>query len=305
MNAPARRWTGKSRGPLWGHLFFYYATRVTGLWFAYFSLFFPVAYYVLTMHDARQASFHYLDRVLGKAPWWKRWARTYWHFFQYSRTALDALVLGARGTGAFSLIHDGIENLRDAARTGNGVIFLTAHVGSWTVAARLIDELTGAKFAVTALEADEAKMQEFFRNAHGEAPRVISIGADPLSSIELIHALRDGYAVALQGDRSVGPRVVRVPFLGSMAEFPAGPFLIASLARVPIVVTFAAQSGWRKYHFTGFPPFDVKLDRSFPMEPQLEEAVKKYVARLEDAVRKHPYQFFNFFEFWPEDVKAG
>src|SRR5687768_5248238 len=71
-----QRWTGRSRGGRLGHWFFRQAVRWLGLGAAYAALYPVVLYFLLAAPAARRASMAYLDRALGEARGWSRWARS-------------------------------------------------------------------------------------------------------------------------------------------------------------------------------------------------------------------------------------
>ena len=100
--------------------------------------------------------------------------------------------------------------------------------------------------------------------------------------------------------------MVRVPFLGREAVFPAGPILLANALKVPVVLFFGLYMGGNRYqeHFELFAD-EINLGRaSRPAE--LQAWVTRYAARLEHYCRLAPYNWFNFFDFWgaPQEESA-
>ena len=102
----------------------------------------------------------------------------------------------------------------------------------------------------------------------------------------------------MQGDRTVDARVVRVPFFGTLAAFPVGPFILAAMSGCPLIVTFSAQVGARSYAFVADPPRTYRFERGKTRDAQLEAWAASYARRLEELVKEHPYQWFNFYDFW-------
>jgi lauroyl/myristoyl acyltransferase len=114
----------------------------------------------------------------------------------------------------------------------------------------------------------------------------------PAIGLELLAALRRGEVVAVQGDRALGTRGdVSIPFFGRPAPFPLGPFLLARAARVPIVPAFCVLDGDDRYAVQVAKPMTVERGEE-------EAAARAWVAALEDVVREHPTQWFNFFDVW-------
>lgn len=119
-----------------------------------------------------------------------------------------------------------------------------------------------------------------------------------MASIAIARALRAGEVVALQGDRCVDYRVIWCPFLGEPAPFPMGLWLLAGAAQCPVVAAFGSRLEGGRYRFQAFPrPAQEGRGR-----PAAEAKARWYVRTLEDWVRKTPYQWFNFCDFWTVPV---
>ncbi|MCI0669453.1 MAG: lysophospholipid acyltransferase family protein, partial [Myxococcaceae bacterium] len=301
------RWTGKSRGGVVGHWIFYQLTRWFGIRPAY-ALLYPVSlYFLLVLGTGRRASMQFLERALGPTHWAGRLARTYRHFLAFARTLVDRFVLSLHGPGLFRLEENGLHHIRTAAAEGRGAILLTAHMGNWDIAAGLLGDVS-ADVAVVAFRGEQERLARFLEKAHGRGPRVIAVGDELLGSLEMVRALREGTLLAVQGDRALNPRVVRVPFLGREAPFPVGPFVLAAVSGAPLIATFSTQVGPASYRFVAAPPMRVSFAPGQSRDAQLRGWVEQYVRQLEALVREHPYQWFNFYDFWeaePPSASSG
>jgi predicted LPLAT superfamily acyltransferase len=134
------------------------------------------------------------------------------------------------------------------------------------------------------------------------APSVIALNAgDDMASLKVIRALRGGSVAAFLADRPVDDRVVKAPFLGGEVSFPMGPWLVASLARVPVVLLTCFKEGPYTYRLMVSDPVDVSVKDRKQRERELAVHVKRFALQLEHWVRRYPYQFYNFFDVWDEE----
>ena len=202
------------------------------------------------------------------------------------------LITANRRADVGTLVADieGMTELTRATQAGRGLVVLTAHLGNWELAGRMLAR-DGARptHVVVAAEADPA-VERFLRG--GEAPVRFVTTRAPTTSLALLAALRRGEIVALQGDRALGTRGdVSQSFFGAPALFPMGPFMLARAARAPVVPAFCLLDGDRRYRIVVGTPSPVKAGDE-------AAALGRWVGMLETMVRRHPTQWFNFYDVW-------
>jgi KDO2-lipid IV(A) lauroyltransferase len=186
-------------------------------------------------------------------------------------------------------IHGG-EHVTDAGAAGRGVVVLTAHLGNWELAGRLLARTLPRPIHVVVAPEADPRVERFLRAVPGAVKFVTR--RDPTSVLPLMGALRRGEVVAMQGDRGLGNRGdVATSFFGSPAPFPLGPFVLARAAGVAVVPSFCILERDRRYTITVGAPIAVT-------EGAEAEALATWVRALETAVRVHPEQWFNFFDAW-------
>jgi lauroyl/myristoyl acyltransferase len=204
----------------------------------------------------------------------------------------DLVSSNRRGARVWRLLGavEGAEHLAAGAGNGTGPVLLTAHVGNWELAGRLLAYRTARPtHVVVAAEADPG-VERFLRG--GPAPVRFVTRLDPTSALPLVGALRRGEIVAMQGDRALGTRGDHaLAFFGAPARFPLGPFVLARAARAPVVPAFCLLAPDRRYV--------IRLGAPIPVAPGDEPAaLARWVAEVEATVRGHPEQWFNFFDVW-------
>jgi lauroyl/myristoyl acyltransferase len=177
-----------------------------------------------------------------------------------------------------------------AGAFAGGAVSLSAHVGSWELAGRLLATRTGRPTHVVVSDDEAPELLPWVRR-NGDGLRFVS-RSRPTVSLELAAALRRGETVALHGDRALGNAGdVFVPFFGRPAPFPIGPFRLARAAGVPVVAAFCLLETDRRYRVLIRPPLHVPAGGE-------EATLRAWVLGLEEVVRSHPTQWFNFFDIW-------
>ena len=181
-------------------------------------------------------------------------------------------------------------------RARGGFIVLTAHVGNWELAGRLLVARGESRrvHVVMAPEADPA-VERLLRR---DGPARIVTLRTPTDAVPLIAALRRGEIVGMQGDRPLRQRGdVAVDLFGAPALFPLGPFLLARAAGVPVLPAFCVLRPDRRY--------TVRMDEPLYVERGGEEAaLRRWVDTLAAVIARHPTQWFPFCDPWsPADAR--
>ena len=273
--------------------------RITGLFGrgAALVLLYPVSfYYLLFARRATHALREYLTRVFGRPP---TWIELFRHYYSFAITLLDRGLLLSGQTPQLDFSSENVDVVRRLAQRERGCLLLGAHMGSFDVARLLGEVHRHTAIHMMMYEENARKINAVFESIGGKSRMsVIPIGAvDALLQVE--ERLNRGEWVGILGDRLVtSERVVRVPFFGRPAVFPAGPFLMASALKVPVVLFASLYHGGNLYkeYFELFAE-EITLDRR-NRDADLERWVRRYAERLEHYCRLAPYNWFNFYEFW-------
>ncbi len=183
----------------------------------------------------------------------------------------------------------------EAMQSSAGAILLTAHMGSYDLGAHLFAENSGRPIIMVRAPEVDPQTHAFEESRSSEKVKIeFNVRATDLA-LDLLHALRDGGVVAIQGDR-VTPGVSDLPatLFGKSSRVPAGPFALAMAARVPIHPIFIVRRGRRFYRLVACEPIHVPPTRN--REEAFSEAVGKWTRELEGIVRSSWYQWFMFHE---------
>lgn len=270
-------------------------------WHVGHALLYPITLFFLLSSPAAQkrALRRYLARALGRPARWRDVWRLY---FCFAATMLDRVFLLSGRTAGYQVEVTGLAPLHEAAARGQGVVLLGAHMGSFEAlraigAADAPVEVRMLMHTGNALAADAL----FDSLDPGRAASVIRLGR-PEAMLEAQESLARGGVLGLLADRAVrGDRMLRIPFLGAPAPLPGGPMTLAAILKAPVALGFGLWLGPRRYALV-FEPFApaIELPRE-NREAALALWLERYAERLGEICRAHPYNWFNFYDFWGEE----
>jgi predicted LPLAT superfamily acyltransferase len=108
----------------------------------------------------------------------------------------------------------------------------------------------------------------------------------------------------MAGDRAYGSPSAQVPFLGGLASFPVGAFVLAAIADAPLVQVFSLRQRGGHYQFYGLPPVRPYRPPHHERTAHLRKCATEFAANLENIVKRDPLQWYNFFPFWDEPANG-
>jgi predicted LPLAT superfamily acyltransferase len=261
------------------------------------ALLYPVClYFVLFARAGVRASRQYLGHVFGRPA---TWGEVFQHHFVFASVLLDrAFMLAGQSQNLDVEVQDR-ELVYRLADKNQGSLLLGAHMGSFDVTRDVGHRRRQVVVNMLMYEENAQKLNAVIASFGGHSRmKVIPIGTVD-SLIRAKDRLEKGEWVGILGDRVVAKdRSIRVPFLGSEATFPVGPFLVASALQVPVILFVCLYLGGNRYreYFEVFAD-ELVIDRQ-NREADLEKWVRRYAERLEYYCRLAPYNWFNFYDFW-------
>jgi KDO2-lipid IV(A) lauroyltransferase len=234
-------------------------------------------------------------QVRGPRPWLRERWDVYRVFAEFARSVTEAMEQWGSRPRPLELSVVGRELLTDALAAHRGVILLTGHFGSWEVAARFLGQLGRPVNLVMAHEPNLTVrgFEHALRTRHGT--RVIYSDRSVFAALPILQALRRDEIVGMQLDPWGPPRAsTDIDFCGRTASFPLGPFVIARMARAPLVPCFAVRTGIRRYQLRVSGRFDPLT--AADTTAAFEATVRAYEA----LVRERPEQWLLFEDVWRE-----
>lgn len=290
-------WKGKTRGGAFGYLFFIYLIRYLGITAAYTFLSLVVLYFIPFAPKATKSTWVYARRILGYSRM-RAAGLLLRNYYRLGQILIDKVAIGNGMVSKYHFRFEHYPEFLDVLNSNQGVIMIGAHVGNWEIGAPFFDDY-GKKINIVMYDAEHRRIKEMLeKNGKAGEYKIIPVNEDNLTHVfRITEALDKREYVCFQGDRYVNKeKLLSATFMGHEAQFPAGPFLLASRMKVPVVFYFAMREAGRTYRFHFV--LSEKSTRTKETKPE-QALLQQYVAALEQIVKQYPEQWFNYYPFWP------
>lgn len=288
----AGEWEGKSKGTVFGYKIFIFFIKNMGVRAAYGLLYFVALYYVFFAGKSTKAIYYYLHKRLkySKA---KSLFSIYSSYYVFGKTIIDKAAISSGLKNRFTYEFDGVERITDLLDKKQGGILISAHVGNFEIAEFFFEEIdTRSQISLVTTDAEHQNIKEYMEKVTVRSKIKFILVRDDLSHIfEINNALSNGELVCFTGDRYMkGSKVLTETLLNKEANFPAGPFLLASRMNVPVLFVYVMKETNKHYHLYARNAEVKKRDA--------QGLLKKYTESVEWMLKKYPLQWFNYFDFW-------
>ncbi|MDN0073553.1 acyl-CoA synthetase [Crenobacter sp. SG2303] len=255
-------------------------------------------YFLLFGGRARTASRDYLARCLGRPP---RWRERYRHVLSFASTIHDRVYLLRDRFDDFRIDLSGAEALHLHYDSGQGLLLFGAHLGSFEVLRAMARNRPGLQMSMAMYPENARQINEALQAINPQVRQdIIALGT--MDAMLTVHRrLEEGALVGVLADRASGPdQYLSRPLLGAPARFPSGPFRMAAMLKHPVYFMAGIYLGGNRYrvHFELLEDFSATSRQG--REQAMAALLDKYVVALERHCRAHPFNWFNFYDFWDE-----
>jgi KDO2-lipid IV(A) lauroyltransferase len=201
----------------------------------------------------------------------------------------------------------GLDRLDDALARGTGVILLLSHFGANQMVMPAIGFRGYALHQVSApatvlndtLPEDRPPWIKRTREMRWEFERRLPVthinGLG--NTAKILQCLQQGRILAIAGDGGRFTAPVQVPFLGRLANFPAGPMLLARRTGSPVLPVFVIREPSGRNTVIIEPPVEAVHAPGQSKAEAVEAGVREFVSRLEQRVRAHPGHYLRHLAF--------
>lgn len=245
---------------------------------------------------ARRCSREYLRRALAREP---RAGERLRHLLTFATTIHDRVFMAAHRDEALHITVEGEALMHRQLALGQGAFLMGAHLGSFEVIGSFGRSQPGLRLSMATYEENARKLAATLAALHPDAaPEIISLGhLDAM--LRIAERLDAGVFVGMLADRTLGAEPVQeVALLGARALLPTGPMRAAALLRRPVIFMAGFYLGDNRYHIVFETLADFTQVTAAARGPAVRVAVERYAALLDRYCREHPYNWFNFFDFW-------
>ena len=173
---------------------------------------------------------------------------------------------------------------------------ISAHVGNFEIAEYFFEEIdTRSQISLVTTDAEHQNIKEYMEKVTIRSKvKFILVKEDMSHIFEINNALSNGELVCFTGDRYMkGQKVLTESLMGKDANFPAGPFLLASRLNVPVLFVYVMKETNKHYHLYS--------RRAEVKNRDAQGLLKKYTESVEWMLKKYPLQWFNYYDFWETD----
>ena len=288
-----RQWIGATFGNGWMHRNLIRLLRFVDVRILYlFSDIFIVPFCVIFNRSGKISYSFYRERLHNgvlRSCW-----LTYRNHCLFSQVVIDKFAMYAGKS--FDVAIEGTDLFKELEQQDAGFVQLSSHIGNYEIAGYTLRSTRKEIHAIVYSFEKESVMNN--RNSMFSKTNVsmIALKEDMSHLFEIDEALCRGDIISFPSDRHMeGTRCLEAEFLGKEAQFPQGPFSVATMRGVDVLAVNVMKEGLRKYRIYLTP---LAYDKTASRKEQIRQLCQAYVAELEDKVRRYPTQWFNFFDFW-------
>lgn len=254
--------------------------------------------YLVFARSAARASVSYLARVhRNKTSWWQTWR----HFYCFALVSVDRFYFISGKQECLDVDIVGEACIEDIANSEQGCILLVSHLGSFDALRAGAASFKSMPFSILMDHKHNAASMKVIDALNPEIAQGIidSNQSAPALALTLAEKLQARNMIGIMADRlNPGEEGVVVDFLDGQAQFPTGPWKLASVLKVPVFLCFGLylHNNCYRLHIEKFSS-GINVSRK-TREHDIAQCVQLYAEQLEEKLKLAPYNWFNFYEFW-------
>lgn len=289
-----REWSGKTGGTSWMQSSLICMMRIVDLRFFYGIMAAVVPFYMLFSHKGYLAAYRFLRQRMGYGRF-KSFIGVYKNHYSFGQVVLDRFATYAGKK--FETEIEGLDIFNQYEDDDKGMIMLGSHIGNYELVGYNLRSEKKSVNAVVFAGETETMMRNRTKIMSANNMTLIPIKNDMSHLFGINDALEKGGIVSIHADRIMGNiKAFQCPFFSENAKFASGPFTLAYRRNVPAIAVFAMKEKYDKYHI--YISDIKKLSEAEDGKSSPEKMAFAFASELERIVRKYPFQWFNYYDFW-------
>jgi len=299
-----RSWRGSHRGFRAGYLAYFWVLKRLGRRPVQWALVPLVGFYWLFLGAQQPGLDAYLRRRFPEADPILRARYRFRILLNFAWSLVDRVHAMISGGSDLELDHSAVTDIKEVVHaeespSREGFLMLSGHIGNPDLAGVLLGE-QARRINILLYRGPNDPFFDVLEEAMGErAPHFIAVNDGvQMASLEAVKAMQRGEVVAAKGDRVVDERFAVVPFMGGMIRVPTGPFLLAAMAKTPVLFTGCFKTGPSTYRFEVSGPHRFEFTSRKTRDADLARWAAQWAEVMESWVVDYPLQWYNFFDLW-------
>lgn len=186
--------------------------------------------------------------------------------------------------------------LGEELSSGNGIIFMTAHIGNWEVITSILNKFN--KVTAIARQQRNNGGDKFFnecRNLHN-----VSLVSNKGSKRKMLKSLIDNEILLIASDQNAKKHGTYINFFGKKCSIPKGAGHFYSSTNSKILIGFCILDEDLSYSLN-YKKITLK-NKSEQKQDIIVELNTIYSKMLEDIILKYPEQYFWFHKKWDKKI---
>lgn len=278
-------WRGKTGGTHWMQCALVWIIRNTDIRVAYAMMHLWLAWYILVRRNERHGAYLF-HRRRGRSRL-QAAADVYRSFYHFGKAIIDRFAVYAGVP--FEVVVENRELYYGRVNSSEGFVMLFTHVGNTEMAGYFLST-PDKRLHILAYGGESPVVMEHRRQVL-ERNNIDMITVQPEDNSHIYRigeVLQAGDVLAIAADRRMGDTTITETILGAPARLPAGAFRICKALRKPVLLVFVIKESPTTY-------------RAYCEQLQPDNTLpQQYAQRLEQMAINHPYEWFNFYDFWAE-----
>ena len=300
-------WAGlKEAGTYQGLLLLLWVYKVFGRQVFNVALYFVMVYFYVFNPIARNSSKDYLATHYRAYPgcWGKRPRRrdVIRHMLAFGQSILDKCLAWTRTIEEDEFIIVNEPELRKLLEDSKGQLIIGSHLGNLEYCRGFVHRYKNKTINVLVYDQHSANFVNMMqRTSPDSRMHIYQVdGLDIPTILRLKEKIDRGEWLFIAGDRvplSGEQRTVNVDFMGRVASFPIGPYMLAKVLRCNVKLMFSYRVGDR-VRFEMVPFSDQVVLQRKSSNSDLRRDAQQFAAELERQCVNAPFQWFNFYPYW-------